>query len=378
MQKYFDIHESLFPHKEMINVFALFILFESFFIVSMFFITHSIIILYVALFILAFVNINSAIVLLLINDPLYFIIRIHNVDEAVLTAVFREFGIVLIILLILANQSINIKQLYKRNQSKELRMLLFFIIFILLTILQTRNFTTYLLGLREYFIPMIFLFFLIITNSEKRVTYLKVAVYIQILMILLLEGHNIIFPESYIFSGDPTPMDFKHVYRAIFGISGYRIFNSMFIGSSAFGSIIFAGVGVSSIIYSIIKFEKQLRLVSVILILIGLYLIWLSLQILSYGVFASIVLVLAFYFTSIYYEKGFGKKFLVIFFIMIIFYLFLSLLQPYLEVFFVGYNIDILNYFYGNILTIFGIQFLCAALINLVASYLAVRKYSKV
>jgi cell division transport system permease protein len=65
--------------------------------------------------------------------------------------------------------------------------------------------------------------------------------------------------------------------------------------------------------------------------------------------------------------------------IMLIFYPFLSLLQPYLETFFVGYgNINLLTYFYGNAFKLFGLQFVGAALINLVASYLAVRKYSKV
>lgn len=64
--------------------------------------------------------------------------------------------------------------------------------------------------------------------------------------------------------------------------------------------------------------------------------------------------------------------------VMILFYPFLNLLQPYLETFFVGYNVDMIKYFYGNILSIFGIQFLVAASINVFASYLAVRKYSKV
>jgi cell division transport system permease protein len=63
--------------------------------------------------------------------------------------------------------------------------------------------------------------------------------------------------------------------------------------------------------------------------------------------------------------------------IMSIFYPFLSLLQPYFEAFFVGYNIDILNYFYVNIIKIFGLEFIGAALINIFTSYLAVRKYSK-
>jgi cell division transport system permease protein len=70
--------------------------------------------------------------------------------------------------------------------------------------------------------------------------------------------------------------------------------------------------------------------------------------------------------------------FIGIFAIMAIFYPFLHLLQPYLETFFVGYNVDLLNYFYGNFWKIFGIQFLGTALINIIASLLAVRKYSRV
>lgn len=64
--------------------------------------------------------------------------------------------------------------------------------------------------------------------------------------------------------------------------------------------------------------------------------------------------------------------------IMLIFYPFLSLLQPYLETFFVGYNVNIMTYFYENMFKIFGIQFLFAAFINVFASFLAVRKYSKI
>ncbi len=60
------------------------------------------------------------------------------------------------------------------------------------------------------------------------------------------------------------------------------------------------------------------------------------------------------------------------------FYMFLSLLQPYLETFFIGYNINLLDYFYNNGIKIFGIQFLAAVLINVIASLLAVRKYSNI
>ena len=64
--------------------------------------------------------------------------------------------------------------------------------------------------------------------------------------------------------------------------------------------------------------------------------------------------------------------------IISIFYPFLSLLQPYLEAFFVGYSVDIVKYFNDNFLSIFGLQFLGIALINTIASFIAVRKYSQV
>lgn len=56
----------------------------------------------------------------------------------------------------------------------------------------------------------------------------------------------------------------------------------------------------------------------------------------------------------------------------------LGVLQPYLEVFFVGYNINVVNYFMSNFLVIFGLQFLGISIVNVVASYLAVKKYAKV
>lgn len=61
-----------------------------------------------------------------------------------------------------------------------------------------------------------------------------------------------------------------------------------------------------------------------------------------------------------------------------IFFPFLSLLQPYLEVFFTGYNINIVSYFISNFWAIFGIEFLAAAFASAIASALAVRKYSKI
>lgn len=64
--------------------------------------------------------------------------------------------------------------------------------------------------------------------------------------------------------------------------------------------------------------------------------------------------------------------------IMLIYYPFLSLLQPYMETFFVGYNVNLISYFYANAIEIFGLQFLAIAAVNMLASLLAVRKYSNV
>ena len=63
---------------------------------------------------------------------------------------------------------------------------------------------------------------------------------------------------------------------------------------------------------------------------------------------------------------------------VIIFYPFLGLLQPYLEAFFIGYNFNVISYFNSHFIAIFGIEFLAAALINALASLVAVSKYSKV
>ncbi|MFA5184489.1 MAG: permease-like cell division protein FtsX [Patescibacteria group bacterium] len=64
--------------------------------------------------------------------------------------------------------------------------------------------------------------------------------------------------------------------------------------------------------------------------------------------------------------------------IISVFYPFLSLLQPYLEAFFTGYNINIIAYFVDNFLLIFGAQFGVILLINILASLFAVRKYARI
>jgi len=64
--------------------------------------------------------------------------------------------------------------------------------------------------------------------------------------------------------------------------------------------------------------------------------------------------------------------------IIAIFYPFLSLLQPYLEAFFVDNSVPLLSYFINNFFLVFGGQFLAVLAINAIASLFAVRKYSRV
>lgn len=64
--------------------------------------------------------------------------------------------------------------------------------------------------------------------------------------------------------------------------------------------------------------------------------------------------------------------------VIIIIYPLLSLLQPYLEQFFYGFEINILNYYNSNFFLIFGLEFLALAIINFLASLVAIGKYSKV
>jgi cell division transport system permease protein len=61
-----------------------------------------------------------------------------------------------------------------------------------------------------------------------------------------------------------------------------------------------------------------------------------------------------------------------------IIYLFLSLLHPYLQTFFLGYDINLIAYFNQNFWSIFGLEFLIAACVNMLASMIAVSKYSHV
>ena len=56
----------------------------------------------------------------------------------------------------------------------------------------------------------------------------------------------------------------------------------------------------------------------------------------------------------------------------------LTLLQPYLELFFTGYSVNLLSYYLDNFLVIFGYQFLVVLFINIFASLIAVRRYSKI
>jgi cell division transport system permease protein len=63
--------------------------------------------------------------------------------------------------------------------------------------------------------------------------------------------------------------------------------------------------------------------------------------------------------------------------IILLFYPFLSLLQPYLEAFFVGYNINLISYFNQHFLEIFGGEFAGIAAINILASWWAARRYAQ-
>ena len=64
--------------------------------------------------------------------------------------------------------------------------------------------------------------------------------------------------------------------------------------------------------------------------------------------------------------------------VVCLFFPFLGLLQPYLEVFFTGYNFNILDFFINNAGMIFGLEFLTVAVISMLASWLAIRRYAKV
>ncbi len=64
--------------------------------------------------------------------------------------------------------------------------------------------------------------------------------------------------------------------------------------------------------------------------------------------------------------------------IIVIFYPFLHLLQPYLGAFFDADSLNLIEYFNANFIKIFGLQLLGAAFVNILASLLAVGRYLKV
>ncbi|MDD3711792.1 MAG: permease-like cell division protein FtsX [Patescibacteria group bacterium] len=76
--------------------------------------------------------------------------------------------------------------------------------------------------------------------------------------------------------------------------------------------------------------------------------------------------------------SSFIYTFIAVIIIILVSFPLLGILQPYLEVFFVGYNINVVSYFFDNFFLIFGLQFLIISLINVIASYIAVRRYSRV
>ncbi|PIT93895.1 hypothetical protein COU00_01925 [Candidatus Falkowbacteria bacterium CG10_big_fil_rev_8_21_14_0_10_43_11] len=64
--------------------------------------------------------------------------------------------------------------------------------------------------------------------------------------------------------------------------------------------------------------------------------------------------------------------------VIAVFYPFIHVLQPYLGSFFNTADLNLIGYFNGNFLYIFGVEFLGASLINIIASSIAVGKYVKV
>lgn len=61
-----------------------------------------------------------------------------------------------------------------------------------------------------------------------------------------------------------------------------------------------------------------------------------------------------------------------------IFFPMLTFIQPYIDSFFNGYHFNIFDYFMANSLLYFGSEFVVAALLNVVASTIAMRRYLKI
>ncbi len=64
--------------------------------------------------------------------------------------------------------------------------------------------------------------------------------------------------------------------------------------------------------------------------------------------------------------------------IIAVYFPILTIVQPYLEVFFTGYSVNVLVYYLDNFFVIFGAQFGIVLVINAIASLIAVSRYSKV
>lgn len=79
-----------------------------------------------------------------------------------------------------------------------------------------------------------------------------------------------------------------------------------------------------------------------------------------------------------YFISAFVYSLIAILIAICVFFPFLTVLQPYLEVFFSDYSVNLITYFADNFLTIFGLQFLLIFAINFVASWLAARRYARV
>ncbi len=79
-----------------------------------------------------------------------------------------------------------------------------------------------------------------------------------------------------------------------------------------------------------------------------------------------------------YFISAFVYSLISVLIAICVFFPFLTVLQPYLEVFFSDYGVNLIAFFTENFWAVFGLQFLLIFVINGVASWLAARRYSKV
>lgn len=79
-----------------------------------------------------------------------------------------------------------------------------------------------------------------------------------------------------------------------------------------------------------------------------------------------------------YFISAFVYALIAVLITICLFFPFLTVLQPYLEVFFNDYSVNLISFFADNFSLVFGLQFMLIFVINSMASWLAARKYSKI